>query len=218
MCTFSQKSVFILLCLLLSSMQLRAQSVSASRNKEAYQEVRGASPINKPPNTVFAEVINGDTVPVAVLGQVFSFPKEGFANASEEKYYWMLVRDVKLCYPLARIVYATLLETMNYIETIKDPKEKERHLRQMEKDLVKEYEPLLRKMTRTQGKILLKLINRECNTTSYDLIKAYRGSFAAGFWQGVARLFRADLKVGYDPNNEDFTLERIVVKVEQGQL
>ena len=92
---------------------------------------------------------------------------------------------------------------MNYIETLPDPKDRERHLRRMEKDLVKEYEPVLRKMTYTQGKILLKLINRECSSSPYNLIKAYRGSFTAAFWQGVASLFHADLKSGYDPANKD---------------
>jgi hypothetical protein len=157
-------------------------------------------------------------VPVAVLGDVYSFPRENFTSASQEKYYWKLVRDVKIVYPLSRIVYYTLLETMQYLETIPDPKVREKHLRQMEKDLVKEYEPVLRKMTYTQGKILLKLINRECRSSPFDLIRAYRGSFAASFWQGVAKLFHEDLKSGYDPDTKDYTLERVVIKVEQGQL
>lgn len=186
--------------------------------KQPFKEVRGIQPEKKTEKTTFAEVINGDTVPVAVLGSVFSFPKENFKTASEERYYWKLVRDVKIVYPLSRIVYFTLLETMDYIKTLPDPKDRERHLRRMEKDLVKEYEPVLRKMTYTQGKILLKLINRECSSSPYDLIKAYRGSFTASFWQGVAKFFHTDLKSGYDPTSRDFTLERIVIKIEQGQL
>jgi len=197
---------------------VQAQQNPIVPQKQPYKEVRGIEPEKKPEKTTFAEVINGDTVPVAVLGSVYSFPKENFKSASEERYYWKLVRDVKIVYPLSRIVYFTLLETMNYIETLPDPKDRERHLRRMEKDLVKEYEPVLRKMTYTQGKILLKLINRECSSSPYDLIKAYRGSFSASFWQGVASLFHADLKSGYDPTTKDYTLERIVVKIEQGQL
>jgi hypothetical protein len=197
---------------------VQAQQNPIVAQKQPYKEVRGIEPEKKPEKTAFAEVINGDTVPVAVLGSVYSFPKENFKSASEERYYWKLVRDVKIVYPLSRIVYFTLLETMNYIQTLPDPKDRERHLRRMEKDLVKEYEPVLRKMTYTQGKILLKLINRECNSSPYDLIKAYRGSFAASFWQGVGSLFHADLKSGYDPATKDYTLERIVIKIEQGQL
>jgi hypothetical protein len=195
-----------------------AQVAVSIKYNDTYKEVRGAAPENKPPKTTFAEIIQGDTVPVAVLNGVFSFPKENFSSTKDEKYYWKLVNDVKIVRPYSKIVYFTLLETMNYLETISDPKEKERHLRQMERDLVKEYEPVLRKMSFNQGKILLKLINRECNSSSYDLIKAYRGSFAAGFWQGVARLFRTDLKSGYNPEDEDYTLERIVIRVDQGLL
>lgn len=197
---------------------VQAQQNPIVAQKQPYKEVRGIQPEKKPEKTTFAEVINGDTVPVAVLGSVYSFPKENFKSASEERYYWKLVRDVKIVYPLSRIVYFTLLETMNYMETLPDPKDRERHLRRMEKDLVKEYEPVLRKMTYTQGKILLKLINRECSSSPYDLIKAYRGSFAASFWQGIGSLFHADLKGGYDPSTKDYTLERIVIKIEQGQL
>lgn len=196
----------------------RAQQNPIVTQNQPFKEIRGIIPEKKPDKTAFAEVINGDTVPVAVLGSVYSFPKENFSSASEERYYWKLVRDVKIVYPLSRIVYFTLLETMDYIETLPDPKDRERHLRRMEKDLVKEYEPVLRKMTYTQGKILLKLINRECSSSPYDLINAYRGSFTAAFWQGVASLFHADLKSGYDPTSKDYTLERIVIKIEQGQL
>lgn len=210
-------SLVLTMAIIIPMFSLAQTSVSIQYN-DPYKEVRGAAPENKPPKTTFAEIIQGDTVPVAVLNGVFSFPKENFTSPKDEKYYWKLVNDVKIVRPYSKIVYFTLLETMNYLETISDPKEKERHLRQMERDLVKEYEPVLRKMSFNQGKILLKLINRECNTSSYDLIKAYRGSFAASFWQGVARLFRADLKSGYSPEDEDYTLERIVIKVDQGLL
>jgi hypothetical protein len=203
---------------LISAWVVMAQVNPLLPQQQSYKEVRGIEPQKKPAHTTFAEVIDGDTVPVAFLGSLYSFPKEQFRTASEERYYWKLVRDVKVVYPLSKIVYFTLLETMDYIQTIPDQKERDRHLRKMEKDLVKEYEPVLRKMTYTQGKILLKLINRECNSSPYELIKAYRGGFSAAFWQGVAKIFREDLKAGYDPKQRDYTLERIVIKIEQGQL
>lgn len=216
--SFLQKGLLVLSSVLFFISDTWAQQNPIVPQKQLYKEVRGIEPEKKPAKTAFAEVINGDTIPVAVLGSVYSFPQENFKSASEERYYWKLVRDVKIVYPLSRIVYFTLLETMNYIETIPDQKDREKHLRRMERDLVKEYEPVLRKMTYTQGKILLKLINRECSSSPFDLIKAYRGSFTASFWQGVASIFRADLKGGYDPTNKDYTLERIVIKIEQGQL
>jgi len=183
-----------------------------------YQEVRGMEPTGKPNHTTYAVIDQGDTIPMSYLTSAYVFPKETFKSERDEKFYWLLVRDVKKVYPLSKVVYYTLLETMDYLETIPDQRTRDKHLRQMEKDLVKEYEPVLRKMTYSQGKILLKLINRECNSSSYDLIRAYRGSFAASLWQGIARIFRTDLKSGYDPQNEDYVIERIIIKIEQGQL
>jgi hypothetical protein len=186
--------------------------------KQQYEEVWGMEPKNKPPHTAYAVIDRGDTIPMGYLTSAYVFPKESFKNERDEQYYWKLVRDVKKVYPLSKVVYYTLLETMDYIQTLPNQKDRDRHLRQMEKDLVKEYEPVLRKMSYSQGKILLKLINRECKTSPYDLIRAYRGNFAATLWQGVAKIFREDLKSGYDPEHEDYTLERIVIKIDQGQL
>jgi len=183
-----------------------------------YKEVYGLLPDNLPPKTVFSVTEGKDTIPIAYLNTIFVLPGEKFNSRREENYYWKMVRDVKKVYPLSKIVYYTLLETMDYIETLPDSKSREKHLRRMEKDLVKEYEPMLRSMTYNQGKILLKLIDRECNVSSYDLIKAYRGSFSAAFWQGVARLFRTDLKSEYDPTSRDLMIERIIVRIDQGQL
>ncbi|HKL92669.1 MAG: DUF4294 domain-containing protein [Bacteroidales bacterium] len=183
-----------------------------------FREVRGLLPAEMPHNTVYAVFERGDTIPMVYLPTVLMYPPERFRSAREERFYWKTVRDVKKVYPLSKIVYYTLLETMDYLETLPDEKSKEKHLKRMERDLVKEYEPMLRKMTFNQGKLLLKLIDRECDLSSYDLIRAYRGSFAAGFWQGVARLFRADLKSEYDPDSEDFMIERIIIRIEQGQL
>jgi len=186
--------------------------------KQEYQEVWGVEPSNKPHHTTYAIVDKGDTIPMGYLTSAFVFPKEIFKNQRDEKYYWKLVRDVKIVYPLSKVVYYTLLETMDYVQTLPDQKLRDKHLRQMEKDLVKEYEPTLRKMSYSQGKILLKLINRECKTSPFDLIRAYRGNFSATLWQGVAKIFRTDLKMGYDPEDEDYVLERIIIQIDQGQL
>jgi hypothetical protein len=197
-----------------------AQSVviNRSEDKKSYKEVRGLMPSDMPSNSVNSVVENGDTIPMGYLSTIYILPREKFKSERDERYYWKMVRDVKKVYPLSKIVYYTLLETMDYIETLPDQKSKEKHLKRMEKDLVEEYEPMLRKMSYNQGKILIKLIDRECELSSYDLIKAYRGSFAAGFWQGVAKIFRTDLKSEYDPKNKDYMIERIIIRIDQGQL
>ena len=213
-----RKRIYILSLISFCLVSVYAQQNPLVPAKLPYEEVRGMEPQNKPRHTTYAVIDKGDTIPMSYLTSAFVFPKEMFKNERDEKYYWKLVRDVKKVYPLSKVVYYTLLETMDYLETIPDQRTRDRHLRQMEKDLVKEYEPVLRKMTFSQGKILLKLINRECKSSPYDLIRAYRGGFAAGLWQGVAKLFREDLKASYNPETEDYTLERIVIKIEQGQL
>ncbi len=160
----------------------------------------------------------GDTIPLVTLKPFYIFAPEHFANKKQERFYWKTVRDVRICLPLAKIVAATLIETTEYLRTLPDDKAREKHLHQMEKDLIKEYEPVLRKMTYSQGKVLLKLIVRECDSNPYDILKGYIGTFAADFWQGVARLFTADLKMDYRPDNRDALIERIAIKIEQGEL
>ena len=116
------------------------------------------------------------------------------------------------------MVYETLIETYEYIETLPDEKSKQEHLKRMEKELFKEYKPELKKLTFSQGKLLIKLIDRECNQSSYNLLKAFLGSFRASFWNLFAGMFGASLKTEYDPEGKDFMLERIVVLVENGLL
>ncbi len=161
---------------------------------------------------------NGDTIPYVALRPYYLYGPIRFTSRSEYRAYQKLVRDVKLCLPLAKIVANTIIETTEYLETLPDDKARDKHLRQLEKDLIKDYEPLLRRMTYSQGKVLLKLIVRECDSSPYEIIKAYMGGFVAGFWQGVAKLFTADLKTDYNPLTKDVLIERIAIQVEQGQL
>lgn len=183
-----------------------------------YEPVYGVRTSGMPINSTYVVVVDGDTLSMVYLKAIYIFPPERFTSKKEETYYWKLVRDIKKVYPLSKIVYYTLYETMEYMETIPDKKERDKHLRKMEKELTKEYEPTLRKMTYTQGKLLLKLIDRQCNSSSFELIQAYRGDFTAHFWQGIAKLFKTDLKSTYEPVNKDYMIERIVIRIDQGQL
>lgn len=159
-----------------------------------------------------------DTVAIVNLRQIYVYPQVKFRNRREEQKYWKLVRDVKRTLPYAKMVYETLIETYEYIETLPDEKSKQAHLKRMEKELFAEYKPQLKKLTFSQGKLLIKLIDRECNQSSYQLVKAFLGSFRAGFWNFFAGMFGASLKAEYDPKGEDAMTERIVVLVENGLL
>ena len=152
------------------------------------------------------------------LRSLYVFPKPRFRNKREAARYWKLVRDVKRTLPYAKLVYDTLIETYEYMETLPDDKARQAHLKRMEKELFEEYKPELKKLSLSQGKLLIKLIDRECNQSSYHLLKAYLGSFRAGFWNIFAGLFGASLKTEYDPTGKDALTERVVVLVENGLL
>ena len=175
--------------------------------------------INTLPEGVQRAYLDGkDTVPVVNLQEVFIFPQMRFKNNREQQKYNKLVRDVKRTLPYAKMVYETLIETYEYMETLPNDKARQEHLKRMEKDLFKEYKPELKKLTFSQGKLLIKLIDRECNQSSYNLLKAYLGGFRAGFWNLFAGMFGASLKSEYDPKGKDAMTERVVVLVENGLI
>ena len=100
----------------------------------------------------------------------------------------------------------------------RNKKAKDEHMKKVEQDIKREYTPRVKKLTYSQGKLLIKLIDRECNNSSYDLIKAFLGPIRAGFYQSFAWIFGASLKKQYDPNGADRITERVVRQVEAGQL
>ena len=167
---------------------------------------------------VTAEVINGDTIPSIMLPNVYIFKPLVFKNKREQKEYYKLVRDVKKTLPLAREVNRAIIETYEYLITIPNQKDREKHLKRVEKGLKEQYTPRMKKLTFAQGKLLIKLVNRETSSSSYELVKAFIGPFKAGFYQTFASLFGANLKKEYHPDGEDKLTERVVLLVESGQL
>lgn len=175
--------------------------------------------INTLPEGVQRAYVDGkDTIAVINLQEVVVFPQLKFKNKREQQKYNKLVRDVKRTLPYAKMVYETLIETYEYMETLPNDKARQEHLKRMEKDLFKEYKPELKKLTFSQGKLLIKLIDRECNQSSYNLLRAYLGGFRAGFWNLFAGMFGASLKSEYDPKGKDAMTERVVVMVERGLI
>lgn len=189
--------------LLLFCLETKAQTVRTDILPEGYQR---------------AVVENGDTIPLISLRGVIVFPEKKFKNKREQQQYTKLIRDVKRTLPYAKMIYDVLIETYEYMETLPNEKSKQKHLERMEKELFKEYKPELKKLTFSQGKLLIKLIDRECNQSSYNLLKAYLGSFRAGFWNFFAGLFGASLKSEYDPDGKDAMTERVVVLVENNLI
>lgn len=164
--------------------------------------------------------IDGEQVRMLVLNNVTVYPPLKFKNKKEEEFYWRTVRDVKRTLPYAKLICATLLETYEYIETFPTQREREEYLKKMEDEIFKQYKPVLKKFTKSQAQLLIKLIRRETDQSSYNIIKAFLGSFRAGFWQTFGRFFGVNLKGDYNPDTDrkDAIIERIAVKVEDGLL
>ena len=162
----------------------------------------------------------GDTALMVVLNNVTKYPPLKFKNKKQEQFYWRTVRDVKRTLPYAKLIAETLLETYEYIETFPTQKEREDYLSQMEKEIFAQYKPELKKFTKSRGKMLVKLINRETNQSSYSILKAFLGTFRAGFWQTFGRFFGVNLKSAYQPekDKDDALIERVCILVEQGEL
>lgn len=162
----------------------------------------------------------GDTVLVIFMHELTVYPKMKFKNKKDEEFYWRTVRDVKLTLPYAKLIAETLVETYEYIETFATQKEREDYLKKMESALFNQYKPVLKRFSKRQAKVLIKLIQRETHQSSYDIVKAFLGSFRAGFWQGFGKLFGVSLKSTFRPEKDknDATLDRIARCVEQGTL
>ena len=128
------------------------------------------------------------------------------------------MRDVKRTLPYAKAIGATLQRINAELEKIPEEKDRKAYMKSMEAELIGQYESDMRKMTLSQGKMLIRLVDRECDQTSYELIKQYRGGVRAFFWQGFAKLFGADLKTTYDKDDKDKIVERVIILVEAGQL
>lgn len=168
----------------------------------------------------YRTVIDGDTVTMLVMNPVKVFAPLKFKNKKEEEFYWKTVRDVRKALPYARLISETLLETYEYILTFPTEAERTRYLKQMESDVFAQYKPHLKRFTKNQAKVLVKLIRRETDQSGYDILKAYLGGARATFWQGFGRLFGVNLKAGYKPDSDrhDAIIERVATLIEQGQL
>ena len=163
-------------------------------------------------------VYQGDTIPYIKLPTVYIFKPLKFKNKREYVKYARLVRDVKRVYPISKEIKDIVIETYEYLQTLPTEKEKQKHIKAVEKGLKEQYTPRLKKLTFSQGKLLIKLVDRQCNQTSFQLVKAFMGPFKAGFYQTFADMFGASLKKEYDAEGDDKMIERIILLVENGQI
>ena len=169
-------------------------------------------------DSLAVQIKNGDTLYLAFIRDVYVYPPMKFKNKKQERFYWRTVRDVKKCLPYARAITKDIAYADQELAKLSTQKEQKQFWRKYERQLFKKYEKDFRNMYASQGRMLMLLLDRECDRTSYELIATYRGKAAANFWQFVAKLFKNDLKEEYDGNDKDRIVERVITLVEAGQL
>lgn len=165
-----------------------------------------------------AIVVDGDTMAVGYLHEVLIVDDRVFKSKEEQNKHRRLIRNVKKVYPYARLAGEKLKQYEAMLAGIQTDAEKKRIMKRIEADLKSEYKDELENLTVDQGKILLKLIDRETGDTSYELVKELRGSLSAFFWQSLARLFGSDLKAEYDAEGNDKKIEEIVLLIQKGKI
>lgn len=199
-------------------MSLFCTVVSFAQNADDYKDV--GDPIMPVRVKTGRTIFQKDSIPYVQYQPVYVYPPQTFNSAAEWRAYWRLVRDVKRTLPLAKLINETVIETYEYLQTLPNKKAKDEHLRRVERGLKQQYKPRMKRLTFNQGKLLIKLVDRQTNSTGYEIIRAFYGPFRAGLYQTFAVFFGASLKKRYDPehNPEDHLTERVINLVESGQL
>jgi len=158
-------------------------------------------------------VEEGDSIPLVHILPVYVFDRK-----ADLRRYRKLVDAVKKVYPIAQIAKAKMADMEDELRSLPTKKEQKEYIKGVYREIKAEYTPVLKHMTRTQGKVLLKLIDRETEYTAYQVLREFRGGFVAGFWQSVSRIFGQNLKSEYDREGEDRLIEQIVLYYEAGLL
>ena len=164
------------------------------------------------------QVVDGDTMWCYLLPELYVYPPLKFKSEKQRRAYNRLVYNVKKVLPIAQQVNGLIAETYETLEMLPTQKEKNAHIKAVERDIFETYKPQMKKLTYSQGKLLIKLVDRECNQSSYEIVQAFLGPARAAFYQVFAWTFRASLKKEYHPEEEDKLIERVVRQVETGQL
>lgn len=210
------KAKYILLCLLLmlSVKSFSSPAEMPCQKDTTVEESQTFVPLVK----ISTACDKGDSIQYVELNRIFVYPEMTFKKDKDRKKFNRLVKNVKKVLPLAKQAKLMMFETYEYIMTLPTEEARSAHLKLVEDDIKRTYTPVMKKLTFSQGKLLIKLIYRECNSSTYQLIKAFLGPVKAGFYQTFAWMFGASLTKQYDPDGKDRITERVVRMVESGQI
>ena len=193
-------------------------TLSTMAQDKKRQEVDMNSPTFVPTVKVGKVLEDGDSIQYMEMNNVYVFPPVTFSSKKQQGAYMRLVKNVKTVLPIAKEARLIMMETAAYLETLPSKAAREEHMKRVEKSVMQEYKPRMKKLTYSQGKLLIKLIYRESHSSGYELVQAFLGPVKAGFYQAFAWAFGASLKKEYDPEGVDRLTERVVLMVEAGQL
>lgn len=215
----SNRNIILLVVLLaFCAMSARAQNNGSRRVNPEDREVDLNTPTLVPMVKVGKVLHDGDSIQYVELNTLYVYPQPVFTDERQRQAYNRLVANIKKVLPIAKEVNSIIIETYEFLQTLPNKKAKDEHMQRVEKSIRKEYTPRMKKLTYSQGKLLIKLVYRECNSSSYQLIQAFLGPIRAGFYQAFASLFGTSLTKKYDAEGVDKYTERIVRQVEAGQL
>jgi hypothetical protein len=159
-----------------------------------------------------------DSFPHVYLKEITIYPSFKQMTPKQQRQYSVLEKRVRKVYPMAKVAAIKVAEYNQMYLSFKTERERKDYIKKIEKDLFTEFEDQIRHMSVSEGRILIKLIDRETGKSSFEIIKEFKGGFNAFFWQTVARLFGHDLKSAYDADNEDKMIEYIVMQIDTGAI
>ncbi len=216
--SFSSHSLQIIVTVACTLLMATTANAQKHKDKPEDRMVDMDSPTFVPMVRVGKVLEGGDSIKYVEMNNVYVYGPLEFKNEKQRKAYNRLVFNVKKVLPIAKEVNRAIIETYEYLETLPNEEARKAHMKVVEKSIKAEYTPRMKKLSLSQGKLLIKLIYRETNSSSYDLVKAFLGSTRAVFYQSFAWMFGASLKKQYDPQGKDRLIERVVRLVEAGQL
>lgn len=209
------KIVVMLFMLLAPCAPMLAQQPTDDAGKQNTEVEEVEVPIMTQMGTV---QYKGKTIPHIIMPALPKYAPLTFKNDRERAEYNRLVYNVKKVLPWAKLAKLTIIETVEVLDQLPDKRSRDAHIKEVERGLKAQYGPALKKLTRSQGRLLIKLVNRECNQTGYAIAKAFIGPFKANLYQGIAVLFGNSLNKKYDPDGDDRYTERVVRMVEVGLI
>lgn len=209
------KIVVMLFMLLAPCAPMLAQQPTDDAGKQNTEVEEVEVPIMTQMGTV---QYKGKTIPHIIMPALPKYAPLTFKNDRERAEYNRLVYNVKKVLPWAKLAKLTIIETVEVLDQLPDKRSRDAHIKEVERGLKAQYGPALKKLTRSQGRLLIKLVNRECNQTGYAIAKAFIGPFKANLYQGIAVLFGNSLNKKYAPDGDDRYTERVVRMVEAGLI